>query len=266
MGNMEFANKIVIVTGGATGIGRAASIAFAREGAAVTIADVDEKNGSEVAKEITNKSKSGRAIFIKTDVSKSEDARCIASETVRSFGGIDILFNNAGIQHYGNVVETSEEDWDKVLAVNLKSVYLCSKYCVPEMLKRGKGAIVNTASVQGLASQRRVAPYVASKGAIIALTRNMALDFAEKNIRVNCICPGSIDTPMLRTAAKIFAPDNPEGAVQEWGNMHPLGRVGKPEEVAELVLFLSSDRASFITGASYLIDGGLLTPIGGYRR
>ena len=191
------------------------------------------------------------------DVSQGSDARRIAEEAVAAFGGINYLVTSAGIQTYGTVVDTDEETWDRTLAVNLKGIYLAAKYCVPEMIKGGGGAIVNVASVQGLMSQPNVAAYAASKGAVIAMTRTMALDHAKDNIRVNSLCPGSIDTPLLRFAADTMAPDDPEAAIEEWGKLHPLGRVGQPSEMAEVALFLVSDAASFMTGAAVVADGGL---------
>ena len=155
------------------------------------------------------------------------------------------------------MVDTDEDTWDRTLSVNLKGIYLAAKYCVPEMIKGGGGAIVNVASVQGLMSQPNVAAYAASKGAVIAMTRTMALDHAKDNIRVNSLCPGSIDTPLLRFAADMISPEDPAGAIVEWGKLHPLGRVGQPSEMAEVVLFLVSDAASFMTGAAVVADGGL---------
>jgi NAD(P)-dependent dehydrogenase (short-subunit alcohol dehydrogenase family) len=184
-----------------------------------------------------------------------------ATET---YGGVDVLVNSAGIQRYGTVVETEEEAWDEVLDVNLKGIYLASRYAIPEMRKRGGGAIVNLSSVQAFASQTGVAAYTASKGGINALTRAMALDHAEENIRVNAICPASVDTPMLRWAADLFREEDKsvEETVAEWGRMHPVGRVAKPEEVAEVIAFLASDRASFVTGGDYKVDGGMLAALG----
>jgi len=255
---MEFENKVTIVTGAGMGMGKAIAAAFAQEGASVAVVDINAEAGNGTVKAI--RAQGGHAIFIEADVSKAADAQRIAVETVAAFGGIDILVNNAGIQHYGSVVETTEEEWDRVLGVNLKSLFLCSKYCIPEIQKQGGGAVINIASVQGLASQARVAPYSASKGGAISLTRNMAIDFASRNIRVNCVCPGSIDTPMLRWAAELT--DDPQRAVREWGEVHVLKRVGQPEEVAQVVLFLASNRSSFVTGAAYVVDGGLTIQLG----
>ena len=256
---MEFQNKVAVVTGAGKGIGRATARLFAEKGASVVVVDLDDSAGKAVVSEI--ESSGGNAVFVKADVAKAADVQNIPQAAVKAFGGIDILHNNAGIQHYGNVVSTPEEEWDFVLGVNLKSVFLCAKYCIPEMKKRGGGAIINTASVQSFACQPNVAPYTTSKAGILALTRSIAVDFAKDNIRCNAICPGSVDTPMLRFAANDLAtPEkSPDDLIKEWGKFHPVGRVGRPEEVAELVLFLASDRAPFITGSAYLIDGGLLS-------
>jgi NAD(P)-dependent dehydrogenase (short-subunit alcohol dehydrogenase family) len=179
------------------------------------------------------------------------------------YGGVDVLVNAAGVQRYGTVVDTEEEVWDEVLDVNLKGIYLASKYAIPQMRERGGGAIVNLSSVQAFASQKGVAAYTASKGGINALTRAMALDHAEENIRVNAVCPASVDTPMLRWAANLFRGDKSvEATVAEWGKMHPLGRVATVEEVAEVIAFLASEKASFVTGGEYKVDGGMLAALG----
>ena len=255
----RFSGKVAIVTGGASGIGRASALAFAAEGASVAIADVDRAGGEDALREAI--ATGGQAIFVEADVSKEAGAATIVDQTVASFGGVDILHNNAGVVSYGTVPDTPEEEWDRVLGINLKGVYLCSKHAVPELAKRGGGAIVNTASVQAFASQRLVAAYASSKAGVVALTKTMALDHAREGIRVNCVCPGSIDTPMVRHAATRFSMNDPEAAIRGWAEAHPAGRIGEPGEVAAAVLFLASSDASFVTGATLTVDGGLLAQL-----
>jgi NAD(P)-dependent dehydrogenase (short-subunit alcohol dehydrogenase family) len=252
-------DRVVIVSGGARGIGEAAVIAFAREGYRVAVADVDRDAAALAAERI--RSLPGEAISICADISRSADAREVVERTVAAFGGVDVLFNNAGIQppeSYKTAEQLEEAVWDRVMDVNVKGCFLLCKYAIPEMRKRGGGVIVNNASVQGLQSQKLVPAYAASKGAVLSLTRNLALDYAEENIRVVAICPGSVDTPMLRATASLSSPDDSEGTLADWGRKHPLGRIGRPEEIAEVVVFLASDKASFITGEYVCVDGGLM--------
>ncbi len=252
---MRFKHKIAVVTGAATGIGGATADAFSQEGASVVLSDVNESALNERTDGL--RAAGGNVLAVVADVSNPADARRIAQEALSAFGGIDYLVASAGIQTYGTVVSTDEEVWDRTLGVNAKGVYLAAKYCIPEMAKRGGGAVVTVASVQGLFSQPNVAAYAASKGAVIAMTRTMAIDHASDNIRANSICPGSIETPLLRFAAEQMQPADPDGAIKEWGGLHVLGRVGQPEEMAQVALFLCSDAASFITGAAIVADGGL---------
>ena len=256
----RFKDKIIIITGGAKGIGEACAVAFAQEGGMIAIADVDENAGNIVVQKI--KDTGSEAIFVKCDVSKSEQVQRIVNKTIQIFGGIDVLYNNAGVVRFGTVVELSEEDWDYQININLRASFLTCKYTIPEMIKRGGGAIVNTASAQAFASQETVAAYAASKGAIVSFTSSVALDHAKDKIRCNCIAPGSIQTPMLDDAAELFGPEgNPSQAIKEWGDLHPLKRVGRADEVAKLVLFLASDDSSFCTGGCYRIEGGLLSAL-----
>jgi NAD(P)-dependent dehydrogenase (short-subunit alcohol dehydrogenase family) len=252
-------DKIAIVTGGAHGIGEAAVLAFAREGYSVAIADVDQNAGESVRSR--GASLPGAVTFIHADISRAEGARDVVRKTVSAFGGIDVIFNNAGIQpagSYKRAEDLDEEMWDRVMDVNVKGCFLLCKYAIPEMRKRGGGVIINNASVQGLQSQTLVPAYAASKGAVLSLTRNLALDYAIDNIRAVAVCPGSVDTPMLRASAALALPGDVEATLSEWGRKHPLGRIARPEEIAEVVLFLASDKASFITGEYVCVDGGLM--------
>lgn len=249
-----FDAKAAVVTGAGNGIGRAVAHLLATRGASVAVVDVDGEAADAVAKQVGG-------LAIEADVSDASAAGRAVARAAGELGRIDALVCSAGIQRYGNVVDTPEDTWDEVLNVNLKGAYLMAKHCVPHLAATGAGAIVNVASVQAFAAQRGVAAYSASKGGLVALTRAIAIDHAPE-VRANCVCPGSVDTPMLRNAAALFA-DNPEDALRQWGAMHPLGRAAQPVEIAEVIVFLASGAASFITGTALLVDGGLLSIIGG---
>ena len=257
----ELAGKVAIVAGGSLGIGRASAVLLAERGASVVLFGRRQDAVDETVSAIT--STGATAIGLAADVSKSDDVENVVRTAVKQFGGIDILVNSAGVQRYGTVVDTTESTWDEVFDINVKGIYLTSHFAIPEMEKRGGGAIINVSSVQAFQSQKQVAAYTATKGAINALTRAMALDHAEQKIRVNTVCPGSIDTPMLRHSAGLFRAENEsvDDVVNTWGSFHPIGRVGTGQDVAELIAFLASDRATFITGGEFKVDGGLTAQI-----
>jgi NAD(P)-dependent dehydrogenase (short-subunit alcohol dehydrogenase family) len=249
---MQLAGKVALITGGASGIGRAAALLFAREGAAIALADVNADAGQQVVDEIIEAG--GRAFFELTDVAASADCRGFVERAIREFGRIDVLFNNAGIIRRSTVLDLSEEDWDRVMAVNVKSIYLLSRAAIPHMQKAGGGAIVNTSSGWGLAGGAKAAVYCASKGAVVLLTKAMAIDHGPHKIRVNCICPGDTDTPLLREEARQLGVENSRFFAES--AKRPLGRAGTPEEIAQAVLYLASDASSFVTGTALVVDGG----------
>jgi NAD(P)-dependent dehydrogenase (short-subunit alcohol dehydrogenase family) len=250
---MQLKDKVGVITGAASGIGRAAAQLFAREGAAVVVVDISDA-GRAVADEISKSG--GRTVFEKCDVTRSDDCKGAVDRALREFGRLDILFNNAGIIRRATVVDLSEEDWDRVMAVNVKSIFLMSRFAVPVMAKQGGGVIINMASGWGLSGGAKAAVYCASKGAVVLLTKAMAVDHGPQNIRVNCICPGDTDTGMLRNEAQQLG-EAADRFMAEAAR-RPLGRVGKPEEIARAALYLASDASSFVTGTALVVDGGSL--------
>jgi NAD(P)-dependent dehydrogenase (short-subunit alcohol dehydrogenase family) len=248
----DLAGKRALITGGASGIGRATALLFAREGAAVSMVDLDEVGGQAVVQATADEG--GQAIFVRCDVSQAADCQRAVQQTVDRLGGLDILFNNAGIIRRATVIDTTEEEWDRVMAVNVKSIFLLSKYAIPVMAQAGGGVIINTASGWGLVGGRKAAAYCASKGAVVLLTKAMALDHGEQNIRVNCICPGDTDTPMLRNEARQLG--EPDERFLAEAAQRPLRRIGKPEDIAQAALYLASDVSSFVTGTALVVDGG----------
>lgn len=251
---MKLKDRIALITGGASGIGLATAIAFLEEGAKVAIADISEENGRR-ALELIDK-KGHNVLFIKADISKEVDARRIIDETVAKFGKLDILFNNAGIWIDKKVEDLEVEEWDRIMDINLKGVFLCSKYAVPQMRTQGKGVIVNNSSCNGLVGDYGDPAYCASKGGVALLTKAMALDYARENIRVNAICCGEIETQMFLEEARVNRMSVEEYR-KEVASAHPMGRIGTPEEAANAVLFLACDDSSFITGTLLSVDGGL---------
>lgn len=242
-------SNVAVVTGAASGIGRAIAELLPERGWQVLAVDKDADGLQRVAAD-------GIATHV-ADLTRAEDCRGIAAAAA-ALGPLKGIVNCAGVELHGTVVDMPEEDWDLVMATNLKAIYLVARECLPLMERAGGGAVVNIGSIQGMATQRSVAAYAATKGAIIALTRAMALDHAAQGIRVVCVCPGTIDTPLVRANAEYFSPGEPERSLREWGALHALGRIGATREVATAVAFMLSDDASFITGSSHLVDGGLL--------
>lgn len=246
----QLANKVAIITGAASGIGRAIAELYASEGAKLIVSDIAEEGGNETVNAI--KEKGGEAIFVKADTSKAEDNKALVEKAVSQFGGLHIAVNNAGIG--GPLAFAGEypiEGWDKVIAINLSGVFYGMRYQIPAILKSGGGSIVNMASILGKVGTKGSAAYVAAKHGVIGLTEASALEYADKNIRINAVGPGYIVTPLITNALD-------EATLKALVGLHPMGRLGKSEEVAELALWLNSDKASFVTGAYYNVDGGYL--------
>jgi NAD(P)-dependent dehydrogenase (short-subunit alcohol dehydrogenase family) len=247
----SFAGKVAFVTGAASGIGRAAALAFAREGASVVVADVSEQGSQETVRLVEGLG--GRAVAVRCDVTRAEDVKAALDRTVGAFGRLDFAFNNAGIEPKkpAPTADYDEEEWNRIIDINLRGVFLCMKYEIPLILKQGGGAIVNTSSGAGIIGIKGSPAYTAAKHGVIGLTRAAALDYAGQKLRVNAVCPGYIDTPMMGR----FTGDTPEGRSKVIAE-EPVGRMGKPEEIADAVVWLCSDSAAFVVGHALVIDGG----------
>jgi len=248
--------RVAIVTAGGAGIGAATARRFAQEGASVVIADLSGKRAEEIANGIT--ANGGKAVCLKMDAADPEGVQATIKLALDTYGRLDVLFNNAGLAEVVPLDETSLESWNRVLAVTLTSTFLGMKYCLPIMRKQGKGAIVNTASISGTGGDYGLSSYNAAKAGVINLTRSAALENAKHKIRINCVCPGAINTRV----AQVLGKEKADEFRRVQGEVHPLGRMGEPEEIANTVLFLASDEASFITGASIVVDGGLTAHTG----
>jgi len=249
---MRLANKIALITGGTSGIGEATAILFAKEGASVAITGRNEKRGHAVTERISENG--GKAIFICTDVRKAAECQRAVDDTVKAFGKLDILFNNAGVFYPHTTLDCSEEEWDLQIDINLKGTFLMSKFALPAMIAQASGVIINNSSGWGIVGGDAAVAYCASKGGVVLLTKAMAIDHGRQGIRVNCICPGDVDTPMLPEDARLRG--------MKWQDYlagcsnRPLGRIGTPDEIAKAALFLASDDSSFMTGATLVVDGG----------
>jgi len=255
---MRFKDKVVIITGAASGIGHATAVAFGKKGAKVLCADINGEGAEATAKQICRRK--GTAAAITVNVADEEDVKAMVAEAVERWGRVDVLFNNAGIEFGIPATETPASQWDRLMAINLRGAFLGAKYAIPEMVKVGGGAIVNCSSGAGLTGIPWLTAYCAASGGIVLLTKALALEWARKNIRVNCVCPGVIRTPMIRRGIiqgmAALGRGSEEELWRQLGAGHPMGRVGRPDEVARAVMFLASDDASFITGVALPVDGG----------
>jgi len=249
---LSLVGNVAMITGAASGIGLAAAKLLAKEGASVALLDVDKTKGKKAEEEI--KKLGGKAKFFSCNVASGSDCKKTTEDVYREFGKIDILFNNAGVTRRKDIVELSEEEWDLVLNVNLKSIYLLSRHVIPYMIKDGGGSIINTGSGWGLKGGPKAAAYCAAKGGVVNLTRAMAIDHGRQGIRVNCVCPGDVDTPLLHEEAVQLGED--EAEFMKKAADRPLNRVGQPEDIANAVLYFASDMSSWVTGSILVVDGG----------
>jgi NAD(P)-dependent dehydrogenase (short-subunit alcohol dehydrogenase family) len=258
----DWVGRVALVTGGSQGIGRAVAELLAARGAAIGVCGVEAGPVEETVRAV--REAGGEALPLVADVSDRSSIAAAVTATLDGYGRLDTLVTSAGIQRYGTVVDTDEVTWDEVFAVNVKGVYLAAQAALPHLRRSDRGSIVVVSSVQAHTTQTAVAAYAASKGALDALVRAMAIDEAQTGVRVNAVCPGSVDTPMLRASARRFSDGSEAGVqalIEDWGHVHPIGRVARPHEIAEVVCFLAGPGASFITGEDVRVDGGLLASI-----
>lgn len=256
---MRFKDRVFVVTGAGAGIGLATASAAAAEGANVVLLDTNRERLDRALQSLP----AGAGTAVHCDVSRSVEVKAAFQAVTAAHAAIDVLVNNAGIQHYGTVVDTPEDEWDRVVGVNLKGAYLCAQQAIPLMQRRGRGVIVNVSSVQAFVSQRSVAPYATSKTAMLGLTRSIAIDFAPA-IRCVAVCPGTVDTPMLHAALQESR--DPAAVLEECRQMYPLKRIASPQEIAAMILYLASDDAAFVTGQAFRIDGGVGIHLGGSKQ
>jgi 3-oxoacyl-[acyl-carrier protein] reductase len=249
---MKLSGQVAIVTGGGSGQGRATALLFAQEGAKVVVGDLNDKGAAETA-QLINRNEGGQALAVKADVTKNDEVRAMVDTALTHYGRLDILINNAGATLFKGIDDTTEAEWDRIINTNLKSIFLCCKAAIPAMRKSGGGSIVNIASVAGLMGMPEHFAYCAAKAGAIHMTKSLALDHGHDNIRINCICPGGVRTPML---GEVIDVNNP-AQIERIGKQHALGRIAEPEEIARVSLFLCTPDASFMTGAAVTVDGGI---------
>jgi len=249
---MRLREKVAIITGAGSGIGRTTALLFSEEGAKVVVVDIDKARGQDTVDIITRKGR--EAILVPTDITDPSQVKSMVTKVIEAYGRMNILVNNAGIYVQGDIISTNEEQWDKIIAVNLRAAFLCCKYCIPQMIKSGGGVVINVSSEAGIVAIKNQVAYNVSKAGLISLTKSVAVDFASQNIRANCVCPGTTETPLVAFALAKQA--DPERARREVEKIRPANRLGKPEEIAYGILYLASDESPYATGTVLSIDGG----------